>query len=514
MEPVIRLLSEKEGAVDHIIVGPVLYFRATSPAVVGEEVSRAFTFTPEAPRVGRSVKIKIRPPEPVCMLRPLENSPPYYSMPRSPEILQVLDMGDDRRIQDIQKPAVGSQDDVRMRFTKQLDPSRRQVEATDCVIRQLTQSPLGGGATLSLPPGYGKTACALYVTTRLASRVLILVHTTVLLRQWVERISGFVDGVSAVMAVTPQTYGRGPEDWPRGPGVYVIVLIQTVLARYSPQHQSLCGSFDMVIVDETHHLAARTLCKVMEVAGCRYRLGLSGTLERKDGMHSLLDHLLGGAAFRVQREHDTRLVVETVQYSAGERYAAAADMGFVDAVSATSEDPERNALLLDVILSKAREGRCVIVMSGRRSQLKHLGDRLAEDHGIVPEWGVGGSRLNAENVGDGTVLLATYEYAAEGLDVPRLDTCILATSKVDVRQCVGRILRNAPSSSEARRPIVVDIHDTDVPILHRQHLSRRRFFTRPLDKEGMGATVSPITVSWKKNNHPSSSPSRAAAASR
>lgn len=117
-------------------------------------------------------------------------------------------------------------------------------------------------------------------------------------------------------------------------------------------------------------------------------------------------------------------------------------------------------------------------MSDRRALLDALATPLA-DLGVPVGWAVGGTKAAEEN--DGGVLLATYAYAAEGMDVPDLDTCVLATPRCEIRQCIGRILRRRDHT-----PLVVDIVDTS---MRTQFLRRRRWYTRPIDRDGLGARV-------------------------
>lgn len=124
------------------------------------------------------------------------------------------------------------------------------------------------------------------------------------------------------------------------------------------------------------------------------------------------------------------------------------------------------------------EGRQIVVMSGRRSQLSDMAARLtAQD--IPFAWAVGGT--GEVRRPHGAVLLATYAYCAEGMDLPDLDTCLLATSQKDVEQCVGRILRR---TTQEHQPRVYDVHDMNIPLLSRQFHARRRYFQRD-----MGATM-------------------------
>ena len=47
--------------------------------------------------------------------------------------------------------------------------------------------------------------------------------------------------------------------------------------------------------------------------------------------------------------------------------------------------------------------------------------------------------------------------AKEGLDIPRLDTLIMATPKGDIVQASGRVQRKHP---DKRTPLIVDVVDT------------------------------------------------------
>ena len=55
---------------------------------------------------------------------------------------------------------------------------------------------------------------------------------------------------------------------------------------------------------------------------------------------------------------------------------------------------------------------------------------------------VGGMKQNAlEKSEEAQILLGTYSMAAEGMNIPTLNTIVLSTPKSNVEQSVGRILR-------------------------------------------------------------------------
>ena len=54
------------------------------------------------------------------------------------------------------------------------------------------------------------------------------------------------------------------------------------------------------------------------------------------------------------------------------------------------------------------------------------------------------------------VMFGTYSMSSEGMDVPDLNTLILATSKSDIIQSIGRIMRKEHNKTP---PLVIDIVD-------------------------------------------------------
>ena len=47
-----------------------------------------------------------------------------------------------------------------------------------------------------------------------------------------------------------------------------------------------------IILDEMHHVSSPTFSKVIDTNYARYKVGLSGTIERKDGKHVVFRGLL------------------------------------------------------------------------------------------------------------------------------------------------------------------------------------------------------------------------------
>ena len=74
------------------------------------------------------------------------------------------------------------------------------------------------------------------------------------------------------------------------------------------------------------------------------------------------------------------------------------------------------------------------------------------------------------------VILGTFSMASEGMDIPKLNTMILASPKSDIVQSVGRILRQ---KKETRKftPLIIDIDD-DFSTFKNQSKKRLAYYNK------------------------------------
>jgi GTPase SAR1 family protein len=83
-------------------------------------------------------------------------------------------------------------------------------------------------------------------------------------------------------------------------------------------------------------------------------------------------------------------------------------------------------------------------------------------------------RQEAETIGD--VFFATYDMAHEALDLPRLNTAVLATPKKDIIQSVGRIQRTILNVGDLK-PLIIDIADT-ISVFERYNSLRSQYYRK------------------------------------
>lgn len=132
---------------------------------------------------------------------------------------------------------------------------------------------------LSAPTAFGKTVVAAAMIARREVNTLILVNRTDLLAQWRERLLAFLDiGRDRIGAI-----GGGKT---KPSGQIDIAVMQSL--SHKGEVKPLVEDYGQVIVDECHHISARSFEAIMKRVRARYALGLSATPTRRDGQDPII----------------------------------------------------------------------------------------------------------------------------------------------------------------------------------------------------------------------------------
>lgn len=344
---------------------------------------------------------------------------------------------------DSRPPPVGCRT---INFTGKLRDQTNQNEAFAAGIKAFSEK---GGGVLSLPPGYGKTTMALALAAHLKVQTMIVVHKEFLANQWRDRIQQFCPG-STIGRVQGNVYDVQGKD-------FVIAMIQTMCMREFPK--DAFDSIGFLIVDEAHHIGAPAFSQFMFKICPQFTLGLTATPERKDGLTRLLYWFLGPEFFRVERTHQKTTRVETLHYTddAFKESPPVTRFGKINMagmINILVELEERNNLIINTIESAVSIGRKVLVLTDRREHCFYLQNKLGSKAGLY----IGGMKeADLEESSKKKVVVATFQLAQEGLDIPTLDTVILSTPKSDIKQSIGRIMRETPG--KLNTPLIYDIAD-------------------------------------------------------
>jgi len=310
---------------------------------------------------------------------------------------------------------------------------------------------------------------------------LVLVHRQQLLEQWIERLSGF-------LGVTAKTIGRLGGGRKKLTGALDVALVQSLVRKQTVDDR--VGDYGHLVVDECHHLSARSFELVARRAKAKYVTGLSATVTRKDGHHPIIFMQCGPVRYRVdaKKQAQARPFIHQVFVRAtGLRPVAAPGeeprAEFQRLCELVTSDDSRNEMICADVLNAVREGRSPLVLTERTEHLEVLAQRLSSRISEVITLRGGMSRKDLQAALDrlahlpetaDRVILATGGYIGEGFDNPRLDTLFLTMPiswRGTIAQYAGRLHRLHEGKREAR---VYDYADLDFPMLARMFDRRCR----------------------------------------
>jgi superfamily II DNA or RNA helicase len=137
----------------------------------------------------------------------------------------------------------------------------------------------------------------------------------------------------------------------------------------------------------------------------------------------------------------------------------------------------RNKFLIEILKDVFQESdRQILVLSDRVEHTKKLFEMLPpeiQEHSCILGREVK-SDQRAIFCATKRILIATYAMCKEGFDVASLNTLLIATSRPDVDQIVGRILRVEKEGRKVH-PLILDVVD---PAFRRQFQERLQLYKK------------------------------------
>mgnify|MGYP000653876845 CR=1 FL=1 len=289
--------------------------------------------------------------------------------------------------------------------------------------------------------GWGKSFFALHMAAKFGLKTLIIVHTTALRDQWIEEVQklyGFKPGIIAagVCNIEP---------------AIVIGNVQSVI-KVIPKIEKVFGT---LVVDECHHTPATTFSTIVDKLHCRYRLALSGTLQRKDGKHILFPDFFGNQIFKPPQNNTLdpkiQILKTKIKMPPGKSWA--------DRVTGLLGDAEYQDFIGAMALVQANKGHKVLVVGDRVDFLQKIQAMIGERSVVVVGETVN-RKKEVEKIikGEADILCGSVRIFAEGISINSLSCLILAmpiASTPLLEQLIGRVMR---LSEGKLNPVVIDIN--------------------------------------------------------
>ena len=292
---------------------------------------------------------------------------------------------------------------------------------------------------------WGKTFTGLAIAGKLRQKTLIITHTIPLRNQWakeVEKVYGIKSGII-------------------GSGVWnvdspIVVGNTQTLYRNIPKIQK---EFGTIILDEMHHVSSPTFNRIIDACYSRYKIGLSGTIERKDGKHVVFRDYFGSNILKPPKENYMTPTIHIVPSEI--RFMDGTKIPWANKVTnlATNEEYKHSVSMLAA--AYAARGHKVLVVSDRVQFLKSCaeltGDKAICVTGEVPHE-EREELLDEIKYGSKNVLYGTQAIFSEGISLDTLSCLILGTpinNEPLLTQLVGRVIREKEGKIN---PVILDIH--------------------------------------------------------
>jgi len=330
----------------------------------------------------------------------------------------------------------------------------------------------GGGGLLELPCGFGKTSIGLNLVSRLNKKTLVIVHKEFLMNQWIERIEQFLPN-ARIGKIQGQIIDIDGKD-------IVLAMLQSLSMKDYPS--TLFDSFGFTIIDEVHHISSEVFSCALFKLVTKYMLGLSATMNRKDGTTKVFKMFLGEVVYKQERSKDEIVIIRGIAYQTTDEEFNKLELDFRGQTAASKMLSKicnynyRSEFILKVLKDMLAENpkQQIMMIASYKNILSYMFDAIKHHNICTVGYYIGGMKEVAlKETETKQVVLATYSMASEGLDIKSLTTLFMITPMTNIEQSVGRILREKHEFA----PIVVDIIDSHNNF-QRQWLKRKSFYKK------------------------------------
>jgi superfamily II DNA or RNA helicase len=371
-------------------------------------------------------------------------------------------------IKKIGKPDINKEikgESIKVNFKGKLRPKQEEIVAT--VVPHIQAN---DGGVLCLPCAAGKTVLSLYLASLFKVKTLVIVHKTFLLNQWKERAEQFTDAnIGIIQQNKVEIDGKD----------IVIGMLQSI-AR-DKYDADIFRDFGLVIFDEAHHAPSQYFSKALPLIASKLTIGLSATPKRSDRLEKILYWYFGDIMYKSAVEENNRVLVKIINYDIEhdkfkEYYMRTGDVNRAKTINKITTIGRRNKFIIDMLEEVLIEDkRKVLILSDRIEHLELLKKRLDAREITTTDYYVGGMKQKALKQAElAQVIFASYGMASEALDIPDLNTLFMVTSRREVEQAVGRVIRKIDPNV---RPTIYDFTD-QLPSFVNQGYNRRRLYRK------------------------------------
>ena len=326
------------------------------------------------------------------------------------------------------------------------------------------------------PPGSGKTIIGLKIIADRNQPALIIVHRQQLVDQWMERIETF-------LGIPRHEIGRIGQGKSKTGSKITIATIQSLSKELTKSEGSkLTDLFGTIIVDECHHIPAKTYRESISKLSCYYLYGLTATPFRKYNDGRIIFYHLGDIIIEIKP-------TEIASYKQAKIIIQNTDLYIpfnskTDQVETLSKilihDTDRNNLILNAVVKELIQDRKVVIITERKEHIETLNQYLKQSYETVTLSGDDSatsrsSKWKILKDGNFQALITTGQYFGEGSDLQNIATLFLVypfAFEGKLIQYIGRVQRSELT------PTIYDFRDLKIDYLNKLFLKRNTYYRK------------------------------------
>ncbi len=327
------------------------------------------------------------------------------------------------------------------------------------------------------PPGSGKTVIGLEIIVEKQQPALIIVHRKQLFDQWIDRIQSF-------LKIPKKDIGQIGNQKNIVGKIITIAMIQS-LARVE-DFSELSNAFGTIIIDECHHIPAKSFREVIMKFNSFYLYGLTATPKRKNNDQKLIFIYIGNILHQVnQQEYLAKKNIKTeINIIDTDLYAPFNYK--IDKYETISRilvhDTQRNSLIIKDIEENSHRFKTILILSERKAHVDILNLYLKDKfetitiHGDDPE-SSRKSKIEQIKQGHFKIVISTGQFFGEGIDISNLECLFIVypfAFEGKLIQYIGRIQRSE------KRPVIFDYRDIKIDYFEKMFKQRKRYYNKLL----------------------------------
>jgi superfamily II DNA or RNA helicase len=324
------------------------------------------------------------------------------------------------------------------------------------------------------PPGSGKTIIGLELIAQKKQPTLILVHRKQLFDQWIDRIQNF-------LSIPKKQIGQIGNQKDKTGKEITVAMIQSLTRGDLTE---LKNRFGMVIVDECHHIPAKSFREVITQLNCYYLYGLTATPKRKNNDEKLIYVYIGNIIYEMTQKELLEQQNSKAEINIRETELFVPFDYKTDNYETVSRvliyDTSRNNLILKDIDENINRFKSILILTERKSHVDILNLYLKEKYETIAISGDDSERSRKsklEQIAQGhfQIIISTGQYFGEGIDISALECLFIVypfTFEGKLVQYIGRVQRSG------KPPVVFDYRDSKIDYFDRMFKQRNRYYNK------------------------------------